>query len=53
MFDTLEDTTGLFEMLDENQVLIGDALLPEYTSNSGGAYVRVHNPLRKYDRTLR
>ena len=49
-------TDGLcsFEMvLDEQRILFsGDALLPVYTPNVGGADVRVERPLEKYLRTL-
>jgi len=37
----------------EDVVFTGDALLPEYTPNVGGADVRVRNPLEKYLRALR
>jgi len=36
-----------------NVVLTGDALLPKYTPNVGGADIRVERPLAKYLRTLR
>ncbi|WP_226004435.1 MBL fold metallo-hydrolase [Natrinema salinisoli] len=36
----------------ERQVFSGDALLPVYTPNVGGADVRVENPLEKYLRAL-
>ncbi len=39
-------------MTDRNEVLSGDALLPVYTPNVGGADVRVDKPLAKYIRTL-
>jgi glyoxylase-like metal-dependent hydrolase (beta-lactamase superfamily II) len=42
----------LFEF-EEGEVFSGDALLPVYTPNVGGADVRVDRPLRKYLRTLR
>ncbi|MFB6310801.1 MAG: MBL fold metallo-hydrolase [Salinirussus sp.] len=47
-------TEGLssFIMTDRNEVLSGDALLPVYTPNVGGADVRVDKPLAKYIRTL-
>ncbi len=47
-------TAGLssFVMTDRNEVLSGDALLPVYTPNVGGADVRVERPLAKYMRTL-
>jgi glyoxylase-like metal-dependent hydrolase (beta-lactamase superfamily II) len=38
--------------LDGGALLSGDALLPEYTPNVGGADVRVERPLGKYLRTL-
>jgi glyoxylase-like metal-dependent hydrolase (beta-lactamase superfamily II) len=47
-------TEGLVSLVltDRNEVLSGDALLPVYTPNVGGADVRVDNPLAKYLRTL-
>lgn len=42
----------LFEF-GETEVFSGDALLPVYTPNVGGADVRVDRPLRKYLETLR
>jgi len=41
-----------FVMADRNEVLTGDALLPEYTPNVGGADVRVDRPLERYLDTL-
>jgi glyoxylase-like metal-dependent hydrolase (beta-lactamase superfamily II) len=41
-----------FERDGESQVLTGDALLPQYTPNVGGADVRVEKPLAKYLDTL-
>lgn len=35
------------------EVLTGDALLPQYTPNVGGADIRVERPLEQYLRTLR
>jgi glyoxylase-like metal-dependent hydrolase (beta-lactamase superfamily II) len=48
-------TEGLtsFVMTDRDEVLSGDALLPVYTPNVGGADVRVDRPLAKYVTTLR
>ncbi|MFD1563264.1 MBL fold metallo-hydrolase [Haloarchaeobius amylolyticus] len=40
------------EMDGERQVFSGDALLPVYTPNVGGADVRVDRPLEKYLRAL-
>lgn len=37
---------------ETNDVLSGDALLPKYTPNVGGADVRVEQPLAKYLQTL-
>jgi glyoxylase-like metal-dependent hydrolase (beta-lactamase superfamily II) len=47
-------TEGLasFVLTDRNEVLSGDAVLPVYTPNVGGADVRVDKPLAKYIRTL-
>jgi glyoxylase-like metal-dependent hydrolase (beta-lactamase superfamily II) len=47
-------TRGLtsFVLTDRNEVLSGDALLPVYTPNVGGADVRVEKPLANYIRTL-
>jgi glyoxylase-like metal-dependent hydrolase (beta-lactamase superfamily II) len=42
----------LFEPAGERDVFAGDALLPVYTPNVGGADVRVDRPLEKYLRTL-
>ena len=36
----------------ERDVLTGDALLPQYTPNVGGADIRVERPLAKYLKTL-
>jgi glyoxylase-like metal-dependent hydrolase (beta-lactamase superfamily II) len=36
----------------DGEILAGDALLPEYTPNVGGADVRVDDPLAKYLRAL-
>jgi glyoxylase-like metal-dependent hydrolase (beta-lactamase superfamily II) len=50
-------TSGLclFELDDgdDTAVLSGDALLPKYTPNVGGADIRVDNPLQQYLDTLR
>lgn len=45
----------LFEITGDGRrdVLTGDALLPKYTPNVGGADVRVDRPLANYLRTLR
>ncbi|MHC3437470.1 MBL fold metallo-hydrolase [Natrialbaceae archaeon A-gly3] len=56
-FDVLHTpghTAGLscFVIDDGAQVLSGDALLPKYTPNVGGADVRVERPLEKYLWTL-
>jgi len=47
-------TAGLsaFALPDRNEVLAGDALLPVYTPNVGGADVRVERPLATYVETL-
>lgn len=47
-------TAGLtsFAMRDENEAFTGDALLPVYTPNVGGADVRVEKPLESYVETL-
>lgn len=47
-------TRGLscFVLTDRNEVLTGDALLPVYTPNVGGADVRVDRPLERYLDTL-
>lgn len=47
-------TAGLssFALTDRNEVLSGDAILPVYTPNVGGADVRVERPLAKYMDTL-
>lgn len=47
-------TRGLscFVMTDRNEVFSGDALLPVYTPNVGGADVRVDRPLERYLDTL-
>ena len=37
---------------DEHEAFVGDALLPKYTPNVGGADVRVDRPLRQYLDTL-
>lgn len=42
----------IFE-LDGTAILSGDALLPKYTPNVGGADIRVERPLAKYLETLR
>ena len=42
----------LFEFDGGRQMVAGDALLPVYTPNVGGADVRVDRPLEKYLRTL-
>jgi glyoxylase-like metal-dependent hydrolase (beta-lactamase superfamily II) len=43
-------TAGLssFVMTDRNEVFTGDAVLPVYTPNVGGADVRVDRPLERY-----
>jgi glyoxylase-like metal-dependent hydrolase (beta-lactamase superfamily II) len=41
-----------FEVDGERQLLSGDALLPKYTPNVGGADLRVESPLSKYLDTL-
>lgn len=46
---TEDDTTGA----GRREVFSGDALLPVYTPNVGGADVRVERPLEKYLRALR
>lgn len=47
-------TSGMcmFELGDGNEVLSGDALLPKYTPNVGGADLRVNRPLEQYLETL-
>jgi len=47
-------TDGLssFVLTDRNEVFSGDAVLPVYTPNVGGADVRVERPLAKYISTL-
>jgi glyoxylase-like metal-dependent hydrolase (beta-lactamase superfamily II) len=47
-------TSGLtcYAMRDENEVFTGDAVLPVYTPNVGGADLRVEKPLEKYVETL-
>ena len=47
-------TAGLtsFAMIEENEAFTGDALLPVYTPNVGGADVRVEKPLERYVETL-
>jgi glyoxylase-like metal-dependent hydrolase (beta-lactamase superfamily II) len=47
-------TAGLtsFAMPERNEVFTGDALLPVYTPNVGGADVRVDRPLERYLDTL-
>lgn len=42
----------LYELTDQNEAITGDALLPQYTPNVGGADVRVDKPLAKYLDTL-
>ncbi len=44
----------MYEMSDgdSHEVFTGDALLPQYTPNVGGADVRVERPLEKYLETL-
>ncbi|EMA41248.1 MBL fold metallo-hydrolase [Halococcus hamelinensis] len=42
----------VFEGADGRELLSGDALLPHYTPNVGGADVRVERPLAKYLDTL-
>jgi len=41
-----------FVLEGANEILTGDALLPEYTPNVGGADIRVENSLGEYLRTL-
>jgi glyoxylase-like metal-dependent hydrolase (beta-lactamase superfamily II) len=41
-----------FELPARNEVLTGDALLPVYTPNVGGADIRVEDPLASYVGTL-
>jgi glyoxylase-like metal-dependent hydrolase (beta-lactamase superfamily II) len=43
----------LFELDGGEEAFAGDALLPEYTPNVGGADVRLDRPLERYLRTLR
>lgn len=45
-------TAGLCVFKIQNEVLTGDALLPVYTPNVGGADVRVDRPLERYLHTL-
>ena len=45
-------TTFAFERDGSREILTGDALLPVYTPNVGGADVRVEQPLEKYLRAL-
>ncbi|NHN47777.1 MBL fold metallo-hydrolase [Halostella sp. JP-L12] len=47
------DGLCLFEIDGGREVFSGDALLPQYTPNVGGADVRVERPLEKYLRALR
>lgn len=48
------DGLSIFETdLEGREVFSGDALLPKYTPNVGGADVRVDHPLEKYLRALR
>ncbi|AFZ74780.1 MBL fold metallo-hydrolase [Natronobacterium gregoryi] len=42
-----------FEIEDGSEAFVGDALLPVYTPNVGGADVRVERPLKNYLETLR
>jgi glyoxylase-like metal-dependent hydrolase (beta-lactamase superfamily II) len=42
-----------FDQAERTEVFSGDALLPKYTPNVGGADVRVDRPLEKYIRALR
>ncbi|SDQ38987.1 MBL fold metallo-hydrolase [Natronobacterium texcoconense] len=42
-----------FEIDDGDEAFVGDAVLPVYTPNVGGADVRVDRPLEKYLKTLR
>ncbi|MFT4947234.1 MAG: glyoxylase-like metal-dependent hydrolase (beta-lactamase superfamily II) [Natronomonas sp.] len=41
-----------FDLPDKNEILTGDALLPVYTPNVGGADVRVERALERYVQTL-
>lgn len=45
-------TAGHICLVSGDEIFTGDALLPEYTPNVGGADVRVERPLEKYLRTL-
>ncbi|WP_207586258.1 MBL fold metallo-hydrolase [Halomontanus rarus] len=45
-------TAGHICLVRDDEIFTGDALLPEYTPNVGGADVRVERPLEKYLRTL-
>ncbi|PSQ29289.1 MBL fold metallo-hydrolase [Halobacteriales archaeon QS_9_68_17] len=47
------DGLSLFELGGGREAFTGDALLPQYTPNVGGADVRVERPLEKYLRALR
>jgi glyoxylase-like metal-dependent hydrolase (beta-lactamase superfamily II) len=42
-----------FVLPERNEILTGDALLPVYTPNVGGADIRVEQPLERYLNTLR
>lgn len=42
-----------FETADGEESFVGDAVLPVYTPNVGGADVRIERPLEKYVATLR
>jgi len=50
-------TAGLtcfeFETADGREAFVGDAILPEYTPNVGGADLRVERPLERYLTSLR
>ncbi|MCU4971954.1 MBL fold metallo-hydrolase [Halobacteria archaeon AArc-m2/3/4] len=45
-------TAGHICLVHDEEIFTGDALLPEYTPNVGGADVRVDRPLEQYLRTL-
>lgn len=49
---TAGHSSFIFEGETGREALVGDALLPEYTPNVGGADVRVEQPLAQYLQTL-
>lgn len=49
---TAGHSSFIFEGGTGREALVGDALLPEYTPNVGGADVRVDQPLAQYIQTL-